>query len=125
MVSTVLSKKQFTYVSIKRDADLLHELTMISLNHAKTIFFPIMNLQDVKNIKDLVDDKWYKALKSEVQSEIQGYGIPHFGICNWNKREFHNVTCIEHFADDIFNILSDDGKVTTNDFCGIITYSKK
>ena len=124
MVSTVFSKKQFTFITIKRDCNLLHELSMIAMNHAKTLFFPIMNLQDVRNIKDLVDDDWYKSLKHEVKFDIQGYGTPHFGIRNWNKVEFHNVTCIEHFMNDIFNITSENGKLTSNDFSGFIEYAK-
>lgn len=122
MVSTVLSKKQFTYVGIEENANLLHELTMISINHAKTIFFPIMNKEDVENISDLVSPKWKDAILAEIEENT--IKVPFLCIKNFNNRKFSKVRRIEHVMNDMFKITSDDGNFVSNDFTPYLSYVK-
>ena len=124
MVSTVLQKKQISFVTIKKDSDVLHELSMICKNHAKTLFFPIMNVRDVSNVESLIDYTWNDSLRKEVKEDYNNGKIPHLGIINWNKKKFRNVRCIEHFMDDIFNITTDDGTLTSNDFIPFVEYTE-
>ena len=109
MVSTVLSKKQFTYVIINKEEDFLSELMKLAFNHAKTIFFPIMNKEDVSNIEDLVDNKWKAALFHQVKDSNQILGLEVRNQCV-------RVYSFEHIENDVFNIMSDKGIFTANTF---------
>ena len=109
MVSTVLSKKQFTYVIINKEEDFLSELMRLAFNHAKTIFFPLMNEEDVYNVGDLLDNKWKASLFAEVKGSVETLGIEVRNQCV-------RVYSFEHIENDVFNIMSDKGIFTANTF---------
>lgn len=115
MVSTVFSKKQFTYVIINKEEDFLLELMKLAFNHTKIVLFPIMNKQDISNIENLVDNKWKDALFNQVNDNNQILGLEIRNQCV-------RVYSLEHIENDVFNIMSDKGIFTANTFKPCIIY---
>lgn len=113
MVSTVLSKKQFSYVIVHKEEDLLVYLTEVAIKHSSTLFFPIFNNQDIENVSDLVNSEWIEAMKNDINRQKK---IHHLGIRNWNEREFKDIICIEHLYDNVFKIMTPKSSIVSNDF---------
>ena len=108
MVFTASPQKQFIYVTINKAEDLLCELTKLAFTYAKPVFFPIINVEDVYNIEHLLNKEWKESLLANVSSDT------FFGL--EIRRQCIRVYSIEHIENDIFNIISDKGIFTTNDF---------
>lgn len=108
MVFTVSTQKQFIYVTINNTEDLLCELMKLAFTYAKSVFFPIENVEDVYNIEHLLNKEWKDALLNNVQSDT------FFGL--EIRQHCVRVYSIEHIEDDVFNIMSDKGTFTINQF---------
>lgn len=108
MVFTVSTQKQFMYITINHAEDFLCELMKLAFTYAKPVFFPIHNVEDVYNVEHLLNKEWKGALLTDVQSNV------FFGL--EIRERCIKVYSIEHVEDDIFNIISDKGVFTTNQF---------
>lgn len=108
MVFTVSTQKQFIYITINHSEDFLCELMKLAFTYAKTVFFPIQNVEDVYNVEHLLNKEWKDALLIDVQPDT------FFGL--EIRERCIRVYSIEHVEDDIFNVISDKGVFTTNKF---------
>lgn len=108
MVFTVSPQKQIMYITINKPEDVLCELMKLGFTYNKPVFFPIINTEDVYNVEHLLDEEWKDALLAETYSDT------FFGL--EIKQRCIRVYSIEHIEDDIFNIISDKGIFTINEF---------
>lgn len=108
MVFTVSTQKQFVYITINHVENFLCELMKLTFTYAKPVFFPIHNVEDVYNVEYLLNKEWKNALLTDVQSNV------FFGL--EIRERCIKVYSIEHVEDDIFNVISDKGVFTTNQF---------
>lgn len=108
MVFTVSPQKQFIYITINNAEDILCELMKLAFTYAKSVFFPIHNVEDVYNVEHLLNKEWKDALLTDVQSDV------FFGL--EIRQQCVRVYSIEHIENDVFNIISDKGIFTTNKF---------
>ena len=108
MVFTVSTQKQFVYITINHAEDFLCELMKLAFIYAKPVFFPIHNVEDVYNVEHLINKEWKDSLLTDVQPNVF-FGLEIRGRCI-------RAYSIEHVEDDIFNVLSDKGVFTTNQF---------
>lgn len=113
-ISLISGEKQIVLLVIHKQEDVVSELFKFCLDYPKTIFFPIMNKEDVNNVATFVTEEWKVSLYHEVEEKGLELGLHLRGKCV-------RVRSIEHIDRDVFNIMSDSGIFTVNSFIPCIT----
>lgn len=117
MVTTVGQRKDIAFIIINKGEDVVHELMKLALDSPDSIFFPIMNKEDVERVSEHVNDEWKQALFNQIKDDTKAMGFQLRGQCV-------RVRSIEHFKEDVFNIKSDSGTFTVDYFMPCITYAE-
>ena len=112
MVSTVLSKKQFTVISIEKN-----ELNSF-LNDFKSrndlIMYPLITKQNVEDVSDLLNEKLCTSLIHEIESNNPSDKC--LNVKNLGHVRFKNVLSIEHVFEDIFRFRTENVTFMSNCF---------
>lgn len=112
MVSTVLSKKQFCFVEIYKQEDVIEYINDLAKNHQHVILYPIHNEQDVENISDLIDNDWKKCLLKEIQQDPKVLVAKQLN----GTKTIKNVQFIEHVNGPAFLIKGKNKEFTSFNF---------
>lgn len=108
-ISLISGEKQTVFLIVHKEQDVVSELFKFCLDYPKTIFFPIMNQDDVDSVSAFVTEEWKTSLSHEINQEHFALGLHLRGKCI-------RVRSIEHVDRDVFNIMSDSGTFTVNTF---------
>lgn len=103
------NKDEIMYISINKKEDFFPMLLELALNNTNCTFFPIMNNQDLEEISNFLDDKWKTALFKEINNKEKELYL-------YIRTKCIKPKYIEHIKDGVFNIASDDGMFTTDNF---------
>ena len=114
-ISIINGETQIVFLVIHKEQDVVPELIKFCHDYPKTIFFPIMNEEDVTNVSTFITEEWKVALSHEVNQNQSAMGLNLRNQCV-------RVRSIEHIDRDVFNIMSDSGIFTVNHFIPCITY---
>lgn len=108
-ISIINGETQIVFLIIHNEQNVVSELIKFCHDYPKTIFFPIMNEDDVINISAFVTEEWKTALFREINQSQCAMGLHLRDQCV-------RVRSIEHIDRDVFNIMSDSGIFTVNNF---------
>lgn len=108
-ISIVNGETQIVFLVINNEQNVVSELIKFCHDYPKTIFFPIMNEDDVINVSAFITEEWKTALFREVNQNQYAMGL-HL------RNQCVRVRSIEHVSRDVFNIMSDSGIFTVNNF---------
>lgn len=114
-ISIINGEKQICFLIINKEQDVVSELIKFCHDYPKTIFFPIMNEDDIINISMFISEEWKSALYHEIDQNQHAMGL-HL------RNQCVRVRSIEHINGDVFNIMSDPGIFTSNNFVPCIVY---
>ena len=114
-ISIINGETQIVFLIIHKEQDVVSELIKFCHDYPKTIFFPIMNEDDITNVSAFITEEWKTALFHEINQNRSAMGLNLRNQCV-------RVRSIEHIDRDVFNIMSDSGIFTVNYFVPCITY---
>ena len=113
MVSTVLSKKQFTILSVKKE-DLATIAQEMAKGRNHLILYPCVTNKNVKDVSDLISTDDKKQLFSEVKTNNPK--DKKLSVKNFTGFKLTGVLSIEALDYGMFRIRTEEGSFLSNSF---------
>ena len=113
MVSTVFSKKQFSFISI--EDDVFNAIWQLAKSRNHLILYPVNSMREIENVSDLISEDWKKVLVSELQSE-QKIETRSLTAKAFNGKKVSRVQFIEHLHGPVFCIKGQNREIVSSNF---------